>query len=76
MVAFLGEMEPNQFIVFRFLIWCCTSDALPVPGRAEYDRADEFKSNSRVRVVAKPHIWRETVGRKSYFGMPKDPYLY
>jgi len=84
MVAFLEGERPNQFWVFRFLIWCCTSDAMPIPILVEYDRASELKANSWVRIKATPHVVKgehgeEVVLRDAEVEVterPKDPYLY
>ncbi|OPY58509.1 MAG: hypothetical protein A4E57_04842 [Syntrophorhabdaceae bacterium PtaU1.Bin034] len=84
MVAFLEGIGPNRFYVFRFLIWCCTSDALPIPVLVEYDRAADLTSNSWVRVVATPRIIEGDYGKEVVLKdakvevtkRPKDPYLY
>ncbi|MCZ8513839.1 TIGR03943 family protein [Paenibacillus filicis] len=45
------EMKPNQFVVARFSIQCCSADASPFGVLAEYDKAQTLASDSWVTVT-------------------------
>ncbi|WP_010268906.1 TIGR03943 family putative permease subunit [Paenibacillus senegalensis] len=78
------DMRSNQFALARFQIQCCSADALPFGIMVEYDRAQNYPTDSWVRV-------RGTIGQTLYNDMqimkvdavkiesieaPGSPYVY
>lgn len=45
------EMKPNQFVVSRFSVQCCSADAAPYGVMVEYDRAQTLATDSWVTVT-------------------------
>ncbi len=47
----MAETESNTFILFRFLIICCTADATPIEVHVQYEGDTELKNDDWVKVT-------------------------
>jgi uncharacterized repeat protein (TIGR03943 family) len=53
------EMNPNQFVIGRFAMDCCTADALPYGLLAEYGKAGRYENDAWIQI-------RGTIGKTEY----------
>jgi len=92
-VATVGFVVPakgvpeGHLIIVRFLIWCCSADARPLPVLVQCEDADRFKTDQWVKVYGELHegqfrgkpipaIIADRVRLLEGDDIPDRPYLY
>ncbi|MFH0984144.1 MAG: TIGR03943 family protein [Candidatus Omnitrophota bacterium] len=85
-----SDFKPNQFVVARSYMWCCSFDASPVGPLCEWDRAPELTNDTWVKVeglITREHFidayYEETgdipiikVEKIERVSKPENPYVY
>jgi putative membrane protein len=78
------DMKPNQFVVARFSISCCSADASPFGVMIESSSANKFPKDSWVKVTgiigkttyAENDIMKIDATKIEKIAAAKDPYVY
>lgn len=78
------EMNANQFVPARMLMYCCAADVVPCGILCEYDKVSALKAGTWVTVVGTIHIKKEqdekqpvvTVTRVVPANPPAEQYVY
>lgn len=78
------DMKPEQFVVSRFAIQCCSADGMPFGFVNEYPRAQNYAKDSWVKVTGtigkttynENEIVKIIVEKVSKVEAPASPYVY
>jgi putative membrane protein len=78
------EMKPNQFVVARFQLQCCSADASPFGVMVEFDKSQNFTKDTWINVsgtigkttYAENEIMKISAAKIETIEAPKSPYVY
>lgn len=74
------NLQPDEFLVSRFIITCCAVDARPVGLKVKFDTTNKFNTDDWVRVTGKFDVENDDIIIKpdtvEATTAPSNPYIY